>query len=155
MQKKKKNDREIWVKNISKKYDVSLGDLRISIKKGQNVNLLSPGFRFTEEQVLKSIESGSIYKKSDVIKVRKVAPVKRSYILDKAKNLEQIRPLRKQVDLGEVEHEELSLANDMTREEYMALQERQAVEEADMEFLDKAPALAVDPKFKKPFPEDE
>ena len=57
---------EFWVTNISK-LNVSIRDLGIHIPPKKTINLLAKGFRFTEEQVLKSFESGSLFQKKDKI----------------------------------------------------------------------------------------
>jgi hypothetical protein len=65
---------EFWVTNICKR-NVCLRDLRITIPARRSWNLLDKRhFHFTEEELIKSAESGSIFKKQHIIKVRKVAP---------------------------------------------------------------------------------
>ena len=65
--------KEIWITNISKR-NVMLGDIRFCIPKGKSYNLLSKNFDLSEEDIIKSCESGSIFKKRDKIKVRHKAP---------------------------------------------------------------------------------
>lgn len=66
----------LWVKNTSKK-NVSLRDLNITIPAGKSVNLLdNKHYNFTELQVQKSIESGSIYLKRNMIRVLLDGPAK-------------------------------------------------------------------------------
>lgn len=70
----KTKSREFWITNISKK-DVRLADLSLHIPAGKNMNLLdSRHFHYTEEQLEESKNSGSLSKKSKLIKVRKVEP---------------------------------------------------------------------------------
>lgn len=63
-----------WVTNICN-MNVSLADLNLTIKAYSSVNLLDKKhYQYTFEQLTKSVESGSIFKKRDKIMVRKVAP---------------------------------------------------------------------------------
>lgn len=65
---------EFWVTNITKA-DVSLGDLRVKVPKLSSINLLdSKHYNYNLEQLLKSAESGSLFKRRDKIKIRQVAP---------------------------------------------------------------------------------
>lgn len=64
----KKKD-EYWVINVSKR-DVSLGDLALIIPAGKYFNLLDKrNFSYTREQLEKSSKDGSLYKKSNKIKL--------------------------------------------------------------------------------------
>lgn len=69
----KKNDQELWITNISKAA-VSLRDLALTIQPYKSINLLSKHFKYSIEEIEKSINYGSIKTKSDRIKIRKVAP---------------------------------------------------------------------------------
>jgi hypothetical protein len=61
---------EFWVINISKR-NVSLRDLGLTLKSGQSYNLLdSRHFNITIEQIINSVDSGSLYLKRDKIKLR-------------------------------------------------------------------------------------
>lgn len=63
-----------WVTNISC-MNVSLADLNLTIKAYSSVNLMDKRhYQYTPEQLTKSVESGSIWKKRDKIIVRKLAP---------------------------------------------------------------------------------
>jgi hypothetical protein len=63
-----------WVTNISAR-NVSLADLNLTIKAYSSVNLLDKRhYQYTAEQLTKSVESGSIWKKRDKIIVRKLEP---------------------------------------------------------------------------------
>lgn len=63
-----------WITNLSS-MNVTLADLAFNIKAFTSVNLLdSRHHSYTLEQLLKSQESGSLFKKRDKIVVRKVAP---------------------------------------------------------------------------------
>jgi len=66
---KSPNEPEFWVTNVSKK-NVTLGDLALSIPRGRSYNLLdSRNFDYTEEQLVKSAESGSLWVKRHLIKM--------------------------------------------------------------------------------------
>lgn len=70
----KKETPTFWVSNISNR-NVSLADLNLTIKAFSSVNLLDKKhYQYTSDQLTKSVESGSIFKKRDKIIVRKVAP---------------------------------------------------------------------------------
>lgn len=62
--------KNFWIVNISKR-DVGLSDLGLTVKSKHSINLLdSRHYSLTEEQVLNSVKSGSIYKKRDKILIR-------------------------------------------------------------------------------------
>jgi len=66
--------KDFWVTNICNR-NVSLADLNLTIKAFSSVNLLdSRHYSYTFEQLKQSEISGSIFKKSTKIKVRKVPP---------------------------------------------------------------------------------
>lgn len=70
----KKEEPTFWLTNFSK-MNVSLADLNLTVKAYTSVNLLDKKhYQYTPEQLVKSAESGSIYKKRDKLIVRKVAP---------------------------------------------------------------------------------
>jgi hypothetical protein len=72
---KKNENQSLWITNISK-LNVTLADLGITIKARSSVNLLDKKhYKYTLDQIRKSIESGSIFKKRDKIYERKVPPV--------------------------------------------------------------------------------
>jgi hypothetical protein len=63
-----------WITNLSP-MNITLADLAFNIKAFTSVNLLdSRHHYYTLEQLLKSQESGSLFKKRDKIVVRKIAP---------------------------------------------------------------------------------
>lgn len=65
---------EFWVSNISDR-NVSLRDLGITIKSRSNVNLLNDShYNFTAEQLELSAANGSLFAKSNLLKVRVCAP---------------------------------------------------------------------------------
>jgi len=70
----KKQNKEFWITNISNR-NVSLADLNLTIKAFSSINLLdNKHYHYTIEEIEKSVQSGSIYKKRDKIFVRSVAP---------------------------------------------------------------------------------
>jgi hypothetical protein len=70
----KKEAPTFWVTNISP-MNVSLADLNLTVKAYSSANLLDKKhYYYTPEQLQKSFESGSIFKKRDKIVVRKIAP---------------------------------------------------------------------------------
>lgn len=86
---KNNNQKSFWVINVSDR-NVSLTDLNITIPARSSVDLLSNHYYFTEEQLNNSINSGSLFKKSDKIKKRLIAPVdpnKKSITMDKTNPL--------------------------------------------------------------------
>ena len=66
-------EKEFWITNISKK-DVSLSDLNFTIRAWSSVNLLSKHHYYTEDQLNKSLNSGSLFLKRDKLKKRAVPP---------------------------------------------------------------------------------
>lgn len=71
---RKTKETEFWVSNISDR-NVSLRDLALTIPARKNVNLLnSAHYSYTKEQLELSAESGSLFAKSKLLKVRVVAP---------------------------------------------------------------------------------
>jgi hypothetical protein len=74
MKKVRVKEKQFWITNISNK-NVCLADLALTIPTKRHMNLLdSRHFNYTEELLLKSKESGSLFKKQNLIKIREVAP---------------------------------------------------------------------------------
>jgi hypothetical protein len=72
---KKKDKISFWVTNICNR-NVSLADLNLTIKAFSSVNLLDKKhYSYTLEQLQKSANNGSMFKKKHIISVRKVDPV--------------------------------------------------------------------------------
>ncbi len=66
--------KDFWLTNLSNR-NVSLADLNLTIKAFSSINLLDmKHYQYTPEQLQKSSESGSIFKKRDKLIVRKIAP---------------------------------------------------------------------------------
>jgi len=102
--------KELWVINTSK-FNVSLSDLRLTIPAGRTYNLLSKHFRYTEEELEKSITSGSLFKKSNKIKLRG-APVKLTKpTLEISNDFREVRK-RTMVKVEEFNYDELPSLND-------------------------------------------
>lgn len=143
----KKKEEELWISNISRTKDICIGDLRITLKIGQSINLLAKGrtgrpcYNFTRKQIDDSIKSGSIFQ-NGMIRVREVPPVIFNHRLDLSQNVDRKNRLkRKATEIENLEFPDLEV-EDGSIEEY-------AVETADMDFQDRQPILAVDPKFAK------
>ena len=158
-----KKPEELWITNTSLRQDITLSDLRTTIRRGQSINLLArkkngrPRYFITRDMIDKSIESGDIYKKSNLIKIRKVPPIVFSHHLDIVGtdktgpiNRASTRLMRKQTEIEEPDFPDLEI-DDFDD----AALERYAAENADADFADRQPALAVDPKYKKPTVDDE
>ena len=141
---KQLKNKEFWVTNISQSKDISLSDLRMTLRRGKSYNLLDKRhFKYSEEQLQKSMEKGSIFKKRNVIKVRQVSPIKVNNIIDIVDTREILKPARNAVKIEVKHYEELDFDNVRAEEEAFA----EADSEAAMQ--DTAPILAVDNKFKK------
>lgn len=122
---------EFWVTNISQNKDVMLGDLRITVRKGQTMNLLGTKSTYTLAQLEKSAENGSIKIKSAMIKVRNnppQIPVPPGLHISTSGRFH--KPLRSQVKIVEKKFEELDI--DMKiHEEQFAAEEAEAAANPD------------------------
>jgi hypothetical protein len=109
--------KDFWVTNISNT-NVSLADLNLTIKAFSSVNLLdSKHYYYTLDQLEKSQNSGSIYKKRDKIFVRAVAPevirmnvpfTRETYIPTRERSVLEIK---------EEKYEELNVSDEQFAEE--------------------------------------
>lgn len=128
----KQEVKTFWVTNISK-MNVSLADLDLTIKAYTSVNLLdNKHYQYTLDQLIKSVETGSIFKKRDRIVVRKVAPeVLRSNL---PMNRETFIPSRER-SLFVIKHENY--------EELNVSDEQFASETADLVEMDNKPIKKV------------
>ena len=128
--------------NTSVDRDVSIGDLRITVRRGQTVNLLDrKHYHFTIEQLRKSAESGSLKAKSYFLKVREKAGAPRT-----VKMIQEIEPRRvlKSVPRNAVKIEEPKYKDlDFVEEADAEI----ARESAEAEAIDHRPLLAVDKKY--------
>lgn len=114
---KKQQEPEFWVTNISK-MNVSLGDLNLTIKAYSTVNLLDTRhYHYTIEQLKKSAESGSLYKKRDKIFLRESAPETNAQRIPYVE--EAIIPPRDRsvFQIEQQEYEELNLSDEEFAEE--------------------------------------
>lgn len=121
----KLTNNEFWVSNISD-LNVGLRDLQLTIKARTNVNLLdSKHYHYTLDQLISSAQSGSLYKKSNLLKVRQVVPDKPitpGVHLSKEPTFMAKKPLFSRVILEEPKYEELEISetefiNDLINEE--------------------------------------
>ena len=140
---RRKNDGpSFWVTNKNQKRDIMLGDLRVTIRAGRTVNLLSSHYHFTIEQLRASKESGSIFKKSHWIKVIDAEPPRQPVMIQEiARKQRVLRPLRTNIDVDAPNFEELDFIDSPEADNVFA------EEQAEAAFQDHAPALAVDKKY--------
>lgn len=114
--------------------NVSLSDLQLVVPAGRSWNLLDgKHFRYTLEQLEKSAKDGSIFKKSDKIKVRNVAPtepVKAGiYVATDPVEIQRNTKLRSLVKIEEKKYEELEIDADPRMAEEKHAAEFAAIEE--------------------------
>lgn len=63
-----------WLTNVSNR-NVSLTDLNLTVRAYSSINLLDKKhYKYTLDQLQKSVESGSVFKKRNKLVVRKIAP---------------------------------------------------------------------------------
>jgi hypothetical protein len=135
-------NKEFWVTNICFTKDISIDDLRVRIRRGCSINLLDrKHYSLTEDQINKSLENGSLKRKGHVLKIRQVAPEKEKLIVDFDKNPRLLKKVRNVVEIETPQFEELDFDDEKEAEAAFAS------ENADADFADTAPALAVDKKF--------
>lgn len=106
--------------------NVSLSDLQLIVPAGRSWNLLdTKHFKYTLEQLEKSAKDGSIFKKSDKIKVRNVPPeegVKPGvYVAKDPAEVQRNTKLRSLVKIEEKKYEELEVSDEKYAEEFAAL----------------------------------
>lgn len=117
------NNSHFWVTNVCNR-NVSLADLALTIPAYATVDLLSKHYHFTIKQLEASAENGSIYKKSNKIKVRNVAPqpvVKPGIHTAKIEQKLAPSPLRSLVKIEQTKYEELELSDEQYAEEAAAI----------------------------------
>jgi hypothetical protein len=139
---------ELWITNISQVKDIRISDLGITIIHGQSINLLAINkkgrsrYCVNRDQIDKSLTSGDIYKKQNIIKIRKVPPVVFNTKLESSDFLDSssFRTKRKYAEIETPNYPDLDIED--------GLEEEFAAENAELEFADRAPILPVDPKFK-------
>lgn len=131
----KKDTTHFWITNMSPR-NVTLADLAMNIRAFSTVDLLDKRhYKYTPEQLLKSKESGSLFKKRDKIVVREVAPpdpeknripiVYGSIIPDRVRSLYKV---------NEEEYEELKVSNeDQKKQDEIYAQENADLAEFDLQ----------------------
>lgn len=151
-----KKPEEFWITNVNMHKDISVADLQVVVRRGQSINILAKKkngrLRYpmaTKENIEKSRISGSLKDKESFIKIRQVAPVVFNSQVEIAQAIDRnnTRLKRKPTEIESPEYPDLEI-DDGTLEDY-------AAENADMDFQDRAPALPVDPLYKKPTVDDE
>ena len=124
--------------------NVSLLDLGITIKAYRKVNLLH-NYNLTYDQIIQSAKSGSIFKKSHLVSYTETTPEKEKIKLIEISKPTLLTPVRNagvKVSIPKYE--------DLDGPDILGTDEQFALEQADAEFQDTAPAtLAVDDKFAK------
>lgn len=111
--------REFWITNISNKA-ISLADLGIHIYPMRSINLLDKNHyrHITEEQLIKSASSGSLFVKNKYVVVRKVAPgtPMKTYIPVQE---DAVFPTRKRssIDIEKITYDELNVSDEEYAEE--------------------------------------
>lgn len=139
----KTKEQTFWVTNVSP-MNVTLADLALNIKAFSTVNLLdNRHYKYTLEELLKSKESGSLFKKRDRIIVRHVPPpdpeknkvpvVYGAIIPDRTRSLFQIE---------EQEYDELKVSEDDQKKQ----DELFAKENADLAEIDLQRSIINPPK---------
>lgn len=142
----KKVEPAFWITNMSP-MNVTLADLALNIKAFSTINLLDKRhYRYTMEQLLKSQESGSLFKKRDKIAVRDVPPPKpekekvpfahSSFFPNRARSIYEI---------DETEYEELSVSDEDQKKQ----DELYAKENADLAEIDIQRSVINPPVNKK------
>ena len=122
---------EFWVTNASP-MNVTLSDLALNIRAFSTVNLLNKKhYKYTLEQLVKSKENGSIFKKRDKILVRDLAPpnVEKERLPFLKETLIPSRG-RSILTINEVEYDELKVSDE--KEMQKKLDEDYAKENADL-----------------------
>ena len=104
------SSKEFWIINISK-FGVSLSDLKLTIPPGRTMNLLSKHFHYTAEQLEDSVTSGSLFKKSDKIKLRNAPGKFTKPTLELSTDFREVRK-RTMVKVEEFNYDELPSLND-------------------------------------------
>jgi hypothetical protein len=135
-----------WVTNMSP-MNVTLADLALNIKAFSTVNLLDKKhYAYTMEQLVKSKESGSLFKKRDKIAVRNLPPprpekpqtpfAQSSFFPNRARSI---------FEIDEVEYEELKVSDEDQKKQ----DELYAQENADLAEIDNQRSVINPPVNKK------
>ena len=124
-----------------------IGDLRITIRKGESKNLLNDHLNYTLKQLEDSATSGSIKLKSNNIKVRNVPPQipVQPGLYTLAEHGRYIKELRSTVQIVEKKFEELDIDIKVQEEQYAAQEAEDFVNPASKEPIKKLdPSLYED-----------
>lgn len=108
-----------WITNISKKI-VSLSDLAIHIQPLISINLLdSKHHSYTKEDLIKSATTGSLYKKGNLIKIRKIPPEGQKNQIQISVDPNSILPTkpRSVIEIQKIVYEELNVSDDQFAKE--------------------------------------
>ena len=100
-----------FIVNISNK-NVCLADLAFTIPAGRCYDLLNDNFSFTIEQLKASLESGSLYKKRDKIKITNNRPLRPKPIQLELSNYPIVTRNRSAVKIDEPTFDELLISDD-------------------------------------------
>jgi hypothetical protein len=116
---------EFWITNISNR-NVSLADLNLTVNAYCSINLLDKKhYYYTAEQIEKSVNNGSIFRKRDKIIIRKFAPtftkanlpyIKEAYIPSRGKSV---------LNIKEEKYEELNISDEQFAENSTDLDEKE------------------------------
>ena len=107
-------DNAFWITNISNR-DVALSDLGLTIRSMTSINLMDRKHypHLTQEVLTKSEQSGSLFKKSDKVKHRRVPPpmIKQEWT---PVDTSSVIPTRQHsiVEIKQEQYEELNIVND-------------------------------------------
>jgi len=112
-----------WITNISN-VDVSLSDLNLTIRAYSSINLLdNKHYNFKIDQLKKSAESGSIFKKRNKIYVRKVPPIYNKINLPVVDDAFIPTRQKSAYEIKQEKYEELLISDDAFAEENADLAE--------------------------------
>jgi len=139
----KKEATSFWVTNMSPR-NVTLADLALNIRAFSTVNLMDKRhYKYTLEQLLKSQESGSLFKKRDKIAVRNVPPPDPDKISKIPFVESAVLPTRQRslYQIEDQEYEELKVSEEDQKKQ----DEIYAKENADLAELD-AQRSVINPK---------
>lgn len=115
--------KEFWIRNTSDR-NVTLSDLQLIVPAGRDWNLLdSKHFSYTEDQLLRSQKEGSIFKKSNIIKVINKPPkITVTPGIYRSTEARLTKP-RSIIKIEEKRYEELELSDEAHAQEFAALDE--------------------------------
>ena len=120
-----------WVTNITP-MNVTLADLALNIKAFSTVNLLDKRhYSYTLEQLIKSSQSGSLFKKRNKIALRNVAPIETK---EKMSTRDEVIPSRGR-SVFEIEHKEYDELK-VSEQDFKEQDELYAKENADLAEID-------------------